>query len=304
MSHASLAFDLNFNRIYSFNREGFTIEDRSDYINRINDLKIEIYTVIMHKRQSRNIEIRLDEWLARKNNTGYNYLGILGFAIGHPMKRNNKMFCSEFVDSMFKIADFDLTEKDSGLVAPIDFSKSKNKNIYKIYEGKMSNFNQIKHEKIVNKLLNTYINESSIITEVKEFPVQFDKDGNLLIKKINKLDYEQEYYKSHKLLEVYRRTDNLEGMKYELSKLWFILTILEDKIYNKKVSEENKQSFTKTRAKILNDFKSGLSYISNKDKTFNFIEYYNETPFSDAVYKIRKNTVLVTIDLLKSIVLK
>lgn len=77
------------------------------------------------------------------------------------------------------------------------------------------------------------------IYEVKEFPVKFDEDGNLFIKRIKDMNFEEEYSKSHNLLKTYKDSNNLDGMKYELSKLWLINILLERKIYNNpKTSKE------------------------------------------------------------------
>ena len=121
---------------------------------------------------------------------------------------------------------------------------------------------------------------------------------------MNKLDFEAEYAKSHKLLMSYEKSDNLEGMKYELSKLWFMNTILEKHIYSGKLSEEDKKLYTKARAKILNDFNKYLDYVNKYEKDFNFEEYYEQTPFSDAVIKVNNSTLKYTIDILKRFFLK
>jgi len=298
-SHSSISFDPSLTMVYSFTPGGFTYENILEYIDKHSNIKL--YAVIMSKNQAKNIRFKLDELLNGKKKFGYNYLGIMGFLLKEPIKRNDRMFCSEFVDAMFRLANIDLTQKGAGLVSPGDFSKSTNKNIYELYDGTAKAYTAYKVEKKVDKILSSYIKEFAILNEVKEFPVQFDKDGNLLIKKINKLNYAEEYYKCHKLLVIYHKTNNIEGMKYELSKLWFLNNILEYKIYNEKLNDTTKKEYIKTRAKILNDFKQYLEYVSKEDNNFNFIEYYDNTPFSDATFKINKYTVKHSIELLKMV---
>jgi len=70
---------------------------------------------------------------------------------------------------------------------------------------------------IYEQFISPFINIEPIY-EVKQFPVKFDKDGNLFISKIKDMDYKEEYSKSHNLLLTYRDTNNIEGIKYELSK--------------------------------------------------------------------------------------
>ena len=147
-----------------------------------------------------------------------------------------------------------------------------------------------------------FIKDLISLDEAKEFPVQFDKDGNLLIKNMKKLDYELEYSKSHKLLMAYSKANNIEGIKYELSKLWFMNSIIEQQLYSKKISDTKKVELTRVRARILNDYNKYLSQILKVEPKFNFTEYYNNTPFSDANIKISKHTIRNTVNLIKGIV--
>ena len=47
----------------------------------------------------------------------------------------------------------------------------------------------------------------------------------------------------------------------------------------------------KTRARVLNDVKTYLKYISKIDSSFNFTKYYENTPFSDESLKIDNTTL-------------
>lgn len=154
---------------------------------------------------------------------------------------------------------------------------------------------------IYNEFVKPYIN-IYYYNEAKEFPVQFDKDGNLLIRNMKRLNFEMEYNKCHKLLMMYDESSNIEGMKYELSKLWFLNTIIEGKIYNEKVSDRDKQELYKTRARILNDFNKYMKVVNLNDKEFNFTNYYNDSPFSDVTVKISKHTITHGVKLAKLMV--
>ena len=138
------------------------------------------------------------------------------------------------------------------------------------------------------------------VLEVKEFPVQFDNDGNLLIKNIKKIDFEKEYANSHRVLKAYDKNKNIEGMKYELAKLQFLNNILENHIYYDKKSDK-KDGYIKARARILNDFNKYLSVVLKLDPLFVFGEYYESTPFSDAVIKIRSSTLKHGIQIIKNL---
>lgn len=151
----------------------------------------------------------------------------------------------------------------------------------------LSESTKVVYEEYIHPYIDIYINEA------KEFPVQFDTEGNLLIKSIKKIDYRAEYFNSHELLKEYSKANNLEGVKYELSKLWFLNNLLEDKLFRnkKKITKEEQTEYFNVRAKILNDFKKYIKEILNKDEEFNFTEYYNNSPFSDATVKISTSTL-------------
>lgn len=215
---------------------------------------------------------------------------------------------------IYKIYEGNVMEYNSDKVRTLIKKLQKNSN-YVIKEQQLSILNESQFIESINNNIDTmlYLNENSDVlpsdsrviyetyikpytdiyyyNEAKEFPVQFDKDGNLLIKNMKKINFEAEYSKSHKLLLIYDENNNIEGMKYELSKLWFMNNILESKIYNEKIKEENKKELHKVRARILNDFNKYLKVVTSNDSDFNFTAYYNETPFSDATIKIDKHTI-------------
>jgi ribosomal protein S18 acetylase RimI-like enzyme len=150
----------------------------------------------------------------------------------------------------------------------------------------------------------THIGESaSILNEVKQFPVEFDQDGNLIIYKarIGSIAYGDEIDDSVKLLESYRNTNNIEGMKYELAKLWFINDSIEKKL-KKKLTNDQYKELINHRATCLNVFKLNLEYVMKAEKGFNFSDYYNSTPFSDNSVKITANTLKYSMKAIASMI--
>ena len=127
------------------------------------------------------------------------------------------------------------------------------------------------------------------ITEAKSLPVQFDNDGNLFVKNLKKINFEQEYANSHRLLKEYEKTDSYDPMKFELAKMQFFITLLEKRIF--KNGKSNSINELKVRARFLNDFKKYLKIVNTNEPSFNFTEYYEQTPFNDALIKIDKDTL-------------
>lgn len=145
-------------------------------------------------------------------------------------------------------------------------------------------------KKITDNLFES-VTISPILCEAKEFPVQFDADGNMFIKNIKRLNYNEEYAKCHKLLKQYLIGKNYEGIKYELSKLWMMLCIIEKKLNTKHMSDERIKEMHDSKARITNDFKYYLNEVIKVDKEFNFTEYFNNTPFSDIAIKINNTSL-------------
>ena len=144
--------------------------------------------------------------------------------------------------------------------------------------------------------------QTSILNEVKQFPIEFDKDGNLIIYKARtgSLSYGDEIDDSVQLLETYRNQSNIEGIKYELAKLWYINDCIEKNL-KKRLKNEQYKELIDTRAVCLNVFKLNLDFVMKAEKGFNFSDYYNSTPFSDSSIKITSNTLKYTMKAIKGL---
>jgi hypothetical protein len=359
-SHSAIGFEPDLQRLYSYNlskvyNSGLSFESLEQY-KKDNDMaKLAVFAMFVTKKDLSKLKSRLDYFIANMEHTKYSVQNIFGILTNHPVNINLKMICSQFVDSMLKSIDINITGKDSALTVPNDFANVINPRVYKIFEGdaKAYDVNKVKrtlsslqknvryikesHINIINEdgyiesmcrsisdidsLLSLneksdmltgkakYIYEEFIkprleikpVRETKEFPIQFDDNGNLLIQKYKKLDFEAEYAQSHKLLVAYEKDKNLEGVKYELSKLWFMNNILQSKLYKSK--DINKDTINKARAKILNDFNKYISFVNQNEENFNFISYYDETPFSDVKIKVNRSTLKYTGQFIKQILL-
>ena len=174
-------------------------------------------------------------------------------------------------------------------------------------EGKLYIMTLDKKEKPIkeNKDFVDYINKesTSILNEVKRFPIEFDKEGNLIIYKARtgSLSYGDEIDDSVQLLETYRNQSNIEGIKYELAKLWYINDCIEKNL-KKRLKNEQYKELIDIRAVCLNVFKLNLDFVMKAEKGFNFSDYYNSTPFSDSSIKITSNTLKYTMKAIKGLI--
>lgn len=148
----------------------------------------------------------------------------------------------------------------------------------------------------------------SIFNEVKKFPIEFDKEGNLIIYRCrtNNIDFDDEIDNSVKLMEVYRNTNNQEGLKYELAKIWYITSEIEKRMKKRNISTEDYNKLVRQRSICMNCFKTNYKYLSKLDNSFNFAVYYNSTPFSDNGIKITGTTLrqgmALAIDTIKTVI--
>lgn len=353
-SHSSISFDPSLKTMYSFLTGGIQTEN----IENVKDgRRIGVYSFFVEEDKYNNIKRNIKYYMDNKDKTHYSVLNLITYLLHIKMNMDWNMICSQFVDKMLKLAEIDLSKKDSSQVSPADFSEilKKNRKVYTLYKGLGEKYDDNKITKILDELIkrakpitegvffeNEYdyirdvianIHDVNHLMQIKEysnivsnekirnalnkyvfveiqpcceskvFPVQFASDGNLLIANISKLNYELEYMKSNKLLREYLNSANIEGIKYELAKLWMINTNIENKIYTKKiVNSELFNSYTKIRVKILNDFRYYLNEVIKIEPTFDFTNYYDSTPFSSAVIKINNTTMSGFSNLVKTFI--
>ena len=159
------------------------------------------------------------------------------------------------------------------------------------------------HEGIVNETLNivdanfTYLP----ILEVKDLPVEFDDDGNLLISKGKNIDFDGEYSRCHLALKQYQTAKAIDGMKYCMTKLWYMNIILEESIHSTKSKPKLKKLNT-VRAKIMGDIKTYLPIILKLDPKFDILKEYNNSPFSENKLRIKHSTIKYTVELFKRLI--
>ena len=311
-SHASISLDDDLSKIYSFNMRngfnGFTYESVQNYIKE-GVTKMGVYTFLVSDKVYKNLEKALDNFSLYINKTKYSILNLLTIPLNISLDMDMKMVCSEFVDKLLKTADLDLTNKKSSLVGPKDLIKAANtkSNIVEVFNGDPKKFKQSNVKKKIQKIKKSNLPiyefveyNDIIITEAKSFPVQFDSDGNLILKSISKINFEQEYADSHRLLKEYEKTKSYEPMKFELAKMQFFITLLEKRIYkNGKTKSTNE---IKVRARFLNDFKKYLKIVNTNEPDFNFTGYYEQSPFNNALIKINKSTLKFGFEALKYII--
>ena len=311
-SHSALCIDNDFKRLYSFNAHHYSNEDGGFSLENIKtypqDNNIAVFTFFVNEKQYKKINDNIQYLLYNIQDSKYSMINILTM----PFKRINlnmsvKMICSQFVDKMLKLANIDITGMDSSKVTPnyLYSCSIGNSKIYKIYEGPAKDFNYSKATKFVNSLSRKSkpINESTdilyeytigqylypVVSEARKIPLEINDNGDVLLTN-PVINFEAEYSASHKLLLQYDKINNIEPMKYELARLYFMNYLLEKRIHSNRF-KKNIDKNIKTRARILNDFNKYIKVVLSKEPDFNFAKYYEASPFYANTIEIKKGTI-------------
>lgn len=145
-SHAAIAFDSSMNKMYSYGVEhssgplgGFVIEDVKE---KDKDAHMGIYTIFVPKDIWDTIYKNVMWFVENAKKTTYSFANILTILFQIPYEKSNSLICSQFVDRMLKLGGIDVTGKSSSLVDPNFLRRASraNKNIFKVFEGKVKNF--------------------------------------------------------------------------------------------------------------------------------------------------------------------
>lgn len=122
-----------------------------------------------------------------------------------------------------------------------------------------------------------------------------DKNGSIIIKLREKTNFKEKYALSNKLITLYMENGNVEGVKYELCKLYYMMTII-DKYYiyspkSKLIDETKRNDAVSVKSFIVNDFNKGLKYVIENENDFNFTTYFESTPYNKDLIKIETSHI-------------
>lgn len=144
--------------------------------------------------------------------------------------------------------------------------------------------NTLCHRSMTRRLLNE-----------KGIGFEFNRKGDLFINNfLKKKDYQSQYMEAHRLLVEYDKSNNIDGMKYELAKLYFLATKIQEDLIVAKRDKTNTKKLTDIRARVLNDFHKYIKVVLKNDKHFNFSNYYQRSEFSDDSIVIKSPTLKYT----------
>ena len=205
--------------------------------------------------------------------------------------------CEIFMNNLITLSENDISGAISKTKGIIQYkAKSNIMSSACVYSGSIRDY------KIDNSRSKISADKYISLTEAKEFPIEFTKDGDLLISKGKKIDFEGEYSRCHTAMLEYIKSDSIEGMKYCMLKLWYMNILLEELLHAKNRDQEKAKEYNKARAKILNDIKTYMPEILKRDKEFDILKAYADSPFSNSKVKISKSTIKYALALFHALI--
>lgn len=207
-THAGLSLEPTLGKIYSFNLQpklninGLSIESLDAYNDKNNNAKLKILVVFISNKAKKKLLEVLHWFEEHVESTRYSFKNIFNIVINksEDMLYNTSMVCSQFVDSVLKMCNINITDKSSNLVTPktfekIDKKKTKNALVYSIYEGWKTEYNWKEIKRKVKALMNKnkkVVLSENIISTLFEYKienlklfVEDNKELNRLFKEFN-----------------------------------------------------------------------------------------------------------------------
>ena len=163
--HAGLAFNTALNPFYSFNitmgktnavKGGLSTENIEEYQEKRPNGTLFIGCILVKSSKYAQVKKALNYYKKNAEKTRYAQEGLIK-SLFHIKTKNGMKFslvCSEFVDILLKSANIDISHIDnSNLVKPDDLKGNEKDKVFKIYEGKITEFSAEKINPIVEKLV-------------------------------------------------------------------------------------------------------------------------------------------------------
>ena len=312
-SHSLMALDPKLDKMYTYSmadhfgneefgltKHGFKIESLDKYIELNPTTDIMVSCFFLKEKDYKKLQTVLYDYIENYEKTNYAFLDLIGIAMNKAKKGTNKysMVCSTFVDSVLRMCDIDLIDDDPSLTTPGKLSRINNTKVYLLYTGKATKYNYKKVENTVKKLQRSSdlqpIKEAYLLEDYQRtWDAKFSEEGDLIISKKEKLNIEEEHAKSKKLYPIYKKNQNLEAMKFEADKLYYMNSILVHKLngMNHKIMSKQREELITLRSKVMNEFTLYVRYISSKEPEYDFSNHYRNSPFCTAEMKITKGTL-------------
>ena len=157
-SHSLISFKSDLSPMYSFDDnkivttetgpqkfKGLIVDTFKRYKDKLGDGDLKVVVLMVDKKTKKKVEEAVKYYTDRIDKTKYGYGKLIHYMLGKNVNMSSfgdmSMFCSEFVDSVLKYANIDISGKSSSNTTPDDLgSYDKKNNFFLVYEGKICNY--------------------------------------------------------------------------------------------------------------------------------------------------------------------
>lgn len=179
--HAAIGFGPSLSRTYSFNfgeadankiKCGLSFESVDFYKKSHPTGTMEVSCIFLNKNKYKKLKDTLEYYIRNKQKTRYSFINLIYSLFGKGTKNGIKMnlVCSTFVDTILKSVNVNISGTNhTNLTKPDDLAKKdSNEKQFKIFSGKIVNYNPQKAKDQVEKLAVDVNNEYFSKTKVAE----------------------------------------------------------------------------------------------------------------------------------------
>lgn len=195
-------------------------------------------------------------------------------------------------------ANFDTMPNITKVVDAIkEMTRIPNTKFYVLYFGEACNYDEKACDAMASALRKVSHMEASDYVVTEAASAEFDESGTLIIYRSHSgtIDFGSEINTSAKLCKIYKQTDNIEGLKYEVAKLYFFYMWLDKEIMKESNKNDSRRDEIINCKRICtNVFSQNLKEVIKKEPDFIFGDYYNKTVFGGAI-KVTPDTMRYSI---------
>jgi hypothetical protein len=168
--HAAISFGPALKTCYSFNfgkcdtnkfKGGISFESIDFYKEEHTTGTMQVGVLFLNPDKYKKVKEALNFYIRHKEKTIYSYINLIYSWLGMPIKNGLRfdLVCSTFVDTLLKHANINLNKKQTNLVKPDDLKYTNEKNYFKVYEGRIQDYDEDKVAELTEELIDNEDNE-------------------------------------------------------------------------------------------------------------------------------------------------
>lgn len=144
------------------------------------------------------------------------------------------------------------------------------------------------YQELVTNYQLSMLQESAVddfLQYLQSFKIKFEKDGSIRLTRREYDQLDQHFKQSLRNIKAFEKADNLEGVKGELCKIYYMIELINRYYLSPKVKSSDrvkadlKKQMMDLRSVMMNVFKQHLKYVTVREPQFNFQTYYDHSKY-------------------------